>query len=163
MKKIILILFLFSIAEAKPKKAQKIKNLENALRACVSSKEVLSDTLYIEIDKEPTRKEIKAEIKCNKVKSKHEVEKAKIEAKKEIVLAKQETKSNKSDNKTEVKTSVVFQFFSTLKRGITSLTLGQMFGSGKGLAGMASVLAPLVAMVEKFKPLTKLLSIFKSK
>jgi hypothetical protein len=163
MKKLILILFLFSIAEAKPKKAQKIKNLENALRACVSSKEVLSDTLYVEIEKEPTRKEIKAEIKCNKVKSKHEFEKAKIEAKKEIVLAKQETKSNKSDNKTEVKTSVVFQFFSTLKRGITSLTLGQMFGSGKGLAGMASVLAPLVAMVEKFKPLTKLLSIFKSK
>jgi hypothetical protein len=156
MKKLILILFLFSIAQAKPKKAQKIKNLENALRACVSSKEVLSDTLYIEIDKEPTRKEIKAEIKCNKVKSKHEVEKAKIEAKKEIVLAKQETKSNKTEQKQKTKRNFVFQFFSSIKRIITSLTMGQLLGGGGGVAG-------LVAMVEKFKPLTKLLSVFKSK
>ena len=103
MKKIILILFLFSIAQAKPKKAQKIKNLENALRACLSTKEVLTDTIHIQIEKEPTRKEIKAEIKCNKVKSKHEIEKVKIEAKKEIVLAKQEVKTNKTERKQKTK------------------------------------------------------------
>ena len=154
MKKLILILFLFSIAQAKPNKAQKIKNLENALRTCLSNKEVLSDTIHIEIEKEPTRKEIKAEIKCNKVKSKHEVEKVKIEAKKAIVLAKQEVKTNKTEQKQKTKRNFVFQFFSSIKRIITSLTMGQLIGGGSGVAG-------LVAMVEKYKPLSKLLSIFK--
>lgn len=156
MKKLIFILFLFSIAKAKPNKAQKIKNLESALRACVSAKEVLSDTLYIEIEKEPTRKEIKAE----KVKSKHEVQKVKIEAKKEIILSKKEVKTNKTEQKQKTKRNFFFQFFQTIRTFIGSLTMGQIFGGGAGAAG---ALTTAGLFFEKYKPLSRIFGFLNKK
>ena len=160
MRKLIFIIFLFSIAQAKPNKAQKIKNLENALRACISNKEVLSDTLYMEIHKEPTRKEMKAEIKCNKVKSKHEVQKAKIEAKKAIVLAKKEVKTNKTEQKQKTKRNFFFQFFQTIRTFIGSLTMGQIFGGGAGAAG---ALTTAGLFFKKYKPLSRIFGFLNKK
>ena len=88
MKKLLLIILLFGTSQAqvnKKKLRSNIKDCENALSACLSAKDTISNTIYIYTAKEA-------------VKVAKQVEKTKRKVKV------QETKQNKNNNKTDVKT-----------------------------------------------------------
>ena len=148
MKKLLLIILLFGVSQAQVNKKKLRNNLhdcENALSACLNAKDTISDTIYVYSGKDA----VKVAKKVEKTKRKVKV---------------QETKQNKSNNKTErneqnekTKRNFVFQFFTSIKRIITSLTLGQQFAGAGGIATLYT------AFVEKYKPFSKLFSIFKSK
>jgi len=140
MKKAILIILLFGTSQAQVNKKKLRSNLhdcERVLSACLSAKDTISDTIYIY-----SAKEAQAPKKALKTKRKIE----KIHAKTEKQKEKQKTKRN-----------FVFQFFTSIKRIITSLTLGQQFAGGGGIAALYT------AFVEKYKPFSKLFSVFKNK
>jgi hypothetical protein len=114
MKKLILIILLFSVSQAQVNKKKLRNNLhdcENALSACLSAKDTISDTIYIYSAKEA-------------VKVAKQVEKTKRKVKV------QETKQNKSNNKTEVKTDWFLNLMQGLTRITAILTAGSFVGGG---------------------------------
>ena len=114
MKKLILIILLFGVSQAqvnKKKLRSNIKDCENALSACLSAKDTISDTIYIYSAKEA-------------VKVAKQVEKTKRKVKV------QETKQNKSNNKTDVKTDWFLNLMQGMTRMTAILTAGGFVGGG---------------------------------
>ena len=114
MKKLILIILLFGVSQAqvnKKKLRSNIKDCENALSACLSAKDTISDTIYIYSAKEA-------------VKVAKQVEKTKRKVKV------QETKQNKSNNKTDVKTDWFLNLMQGMTRMTAILTAGGFIGGG---------------------------------
>ena len=114
MKKLILIILLFSVSQAqvnKKKLRSNIKDCENALSACLSAQNITSDTIYIYTAKEA-------------VKVAKQVEKTKRKVKV------QETKQNKSNNKTDVKTDWFLNLMQGMTRMTAILTAGGFVGGG---------------------------------
>jgi len=114
MKKLILIILLFSVSQAQVNKKKLRNNLndcENALSACLSAKDTISDTIYIYSAKEA-------------VKVAKQVEKTKRKVKV------QETKQNKSNNKTDVKTDWFLNLMQGMTRMTAILTAGGFIGGG---------------------------------
>ena len=114
MKKLILIILLFGVSQAQVNKKKLRSNLhdcENALSACLSAKDTISDTIYIYSAKEA-------------VKVAKQVEKTKRKVKV------QETKQNKSNNKTDVKTDWFLNLMQGMTRMTAILTAGGFVGGG---------------------------------
>jgi hypothetical protein len=114
MKKLLLIILLFGVSQAqvnKKKLRSNIKDCENALSACLSAKDTISDTIYIYTAKEA-------------VKVAKQVEKTKRKVKV------QETKQNKSNNKTDVKTDWFLNLMQGMTRMTAILTAGGFIGGG---------------------------------
>ena len=114
MKKLILIILLFGVSQAQVNKKKLRNNLhdcENALSACLSTKDTISDTIYVYSGKEA-------------VKVAKQVEKTKRKVKV------QETKQNKSNNKTDVKTDWFLNLMQSMTRITAILTAGGFIGSG---------------------------------
>jgi hypothetical protein len=114
MKKLILIILLFGVSQAQVNKKKLRSNLhdcENALSACLSAKDTISDTIYIYSSKEA-------------VKVAKQVEKTKRKVKV------QETKQNKSNNKTDVKTDWFLNLMQSMTRMTAILTAGGFIGGG---------------------------------
>ncbi len=114
MKKLILIILLFSISQAQVNKKKLRNNLhdcQNALSACLSAQNIASDTIYIYSSKQA-------------VKVAKQVEKTKRKVKF------QETKQNKSNNKTDVKTDWFLNLMQGLTRMTAILTAGGFVGGG---------------------------------
>jgi hypothetical protein len=114
MKKVLLIILLFGVSQAqvnKKKMRSNIKDCENALSACLSAKDTISDTIYIYSAKEA-------------VKVAKQVEKTKRKVKV------QETKQNKSNNKTDVKTDWFLNLMQGMTRITAILTAGGFVGGG---------------------------------
>jgi len=114
MKKLILIILLFGVSQAQVNKKKLRSNLhdcENALSACLSAKDTISDTIYIYSSKEA-------------VKVAKQVEKTKRKVKV------QETKQNKSNNKTDVKTDWFLNLMQGMTRITAILTAGGFIGGG---------------------------------
>ena len=150
MKKLIIILFLFSTTFAATK-----KTLKERLHECQTSKTYI-DTIYLSIEPQTPKKAAKISKQVEKTKRlelKELTEREKIAASKELKQAKKETKQNRSNNKKETKTNFVFKFFSTIKHFIWNMSISQALGG----AGYSSL---LLLIGEKFKIFTKL-GIFK--
>jgi hypothetical protein len=114
MKKLIMIILLFGVSQAQVNKKKLRSNLhdcENALSACLSAKDTISDTIYIYSSKEA-------------VKVAKQVEKTKRKVKV------QETKQNKSNNKTDVKTDWFLNLMQSMTRMTAILTAGGFIGGG---------------------------------
>ena len=114
MKKLLLIILLFSVSQAQVNKKKLRNNLhdcENALSACLSAQNITSDTIYIYTAKEA-------------VKVAKQVEKTKRKVKV------QETKQNKSNNKTDVKTDWFLNLMQGMTRITAILTAGGFVGGG---------------------------------
>ena len=114
MKKLLLIILLFGVSQAQVNKKKLRSNLhdcENALSACLSAKDTISDTIYIYSSKEA-------------VKVAKQVEKTKRKVKV------QETKQNKSNNKTDVKTDWFLNLMQGMTRMTAILTAGGFVGGG---------------------------------
>lgn len=114
MKKLILIILLFSVSQAQVNKKKLRNNLhdcENALLACLSAKDTISDTIFVYSGKEA-------------VKVAKQVEKTKRKVKV------QETKQNKSNNKTDVKTDWFLNLMQGMTRITAILTAGGFVGGG---------------------------------
>ena len=120
----------------------------------------INDTIVVVERIIPTRKSIKAKKK-----------QAKIEAKKDIIIEKEKTKQVRSDNKgkkgitkveerNKTKRNVVFQLFSSIKVFLRGLTIGQILGGGSGVAGL---MATLMGMGEKLKPMEWIQSLLSKK
>jgi hypothetical protein len=141
MKKAILIILLFGTSQAQVNKKKLRSNLhdcESALSACLSAKDTIGDTIYIYTAKEA----VKVAKQAEKTKRK---------------LSKHDNKTERKEQSEKTKRNFVFQFFTSIKRIITSLTLGQQFAGGGGIAALYT------AFVEKYKPFSKLFSVFKNK
>jgi hypothetical protein len=114
MKKIILIILLFGVSQAQVNKKKLRNNLhdcESALLACLSSKDTISDTIFVYSAKEA-------------VKVAKQVEKTKRKVKV------QETKQNKNNNKTDVKTDWFLNLMQGMTRMTAILTAGGFVGGG---------------------------------
>ena len=114
MKKLLLIILLFSVSQAQVNKKKLRNNLhdcENALSSCLSAQNITSDTIYIYTAKEA-------------VKVAKQVEKTKRKVKV------QETKQNKSNNKTDVKTDWFLNLMQGMTRMTAILTAGGFVGGG---------------------------------
>jgi hypothetical protein len=125
MKRAITILMLFSVAYATPR--TRLRDCEEALQKMTLSKVIIADTTYITERCEATRKDVKIAKQSEKTKrrglitQKHEAL-AEIKAIKAI---------EKSDNKVEVKTSVVYQI-GTFAKGATRAFIILIISSGAG-------------------------------
>jgi len=109
-----MIILLFGVSQAQVNKKKLRSNLhdcENALSACLSAKDTISDTIYIYSSKEA-------------VKVAKQVEKTKRKVKV------QETKQNKSNNKTDVKTDWFLNLMQSMTRMTAILTAGGFIGGG---------------------------------
>ena len=114
MKKAILIILLFGVSQAqvnKKKLRSNIKDCENALSACLSAKDTISDTIYLYSGKDAVKVAKKVEKTKRKVKL-------------------QETKQNKSNNKTDVKTDWFLNLMQGMTRMTAILTAGGFVGGG---------------------------------
>jgi len=114
MKKLLLIILLFGVSQAqvnKKKLRSNIKDCENALSACLTTKDTVNDTIYVYTAKEA-------------VKVAKQVEKTKRKVKV------QETKQNKSNNKTDVKTDWFLNLMQGMTRMTAILTAGGFIGGG---------------------------------
>ena len=114
MKKLILIILLFGVSQAQVNKKKLRSNLhdcENALSACLSAKDTISDTIFVYSSKEA-------------VKVAKQVEKTKRKVKV------QETKQNKNNNKTDVKTDWFLNLMQGMTRITAILTAGGFVGGG---------------------------------
>jgi hypothetical protein len=114
MKKLLLIILLFGVSQAQVNKKKLRSNLhdcENALSACLSAKDTISDTIYVYSGKEA-------------VKVAKQVEKTKRKVKV------QETKQNKNNNKTDVKTDWFLNLIQGMTRITAILTAGGFVGGG---------------------------------
>ena len=114
MKKLLLIILLFSVSQAQVNKKKLRNNLhdcENALSACLSAKDTISDTIYLYSGKDA----VKVAKKVEKTKRKLKV---------------QETKQNKNNNKTEVKTDWFLNLMQGMTRMTAILTAGGFIGGG---------------------------------
>ena len=114
MKKLLLIILLFGVSQAQVNKKKLRSNLhdcENALSACLSAKDTISDTIYLYSGKEA----VKVAKKVEKTKRKVKV---------------QETKQNKNNNKTEVKTDWFLNLMQGMTRMTAILTAGGFVGGG---------------------------------
>jgi hypothetical protein len=114
MKKLILIIFLFSVSQAQVNKKKLRNNLhdcESALLACLSEKDTISDTIFVYSGKEA----LKVAKQVEKTKRKVKV---------------QETKQNKSNNKTDVKTDWFLNLMQGMTRMTAILTAGGFVGGG---------------------------------
>ena len=114
MKKLLLIILLFSVSQAQVNKKKLRSNLhdcENALSACLSAKDTLSDTIYVYSGKDA----VKVAKKVEKTKRKVKV---------------QETKQNKNNNKAEVKTDWFLNLMQGMTRMTAILTAGGFIGGG---------------------------------
>lgn len=146
MKHIIITLALLSsitFAHAGLKKQRELKNevnnCENALKVCLSSKDVVHDTIFIYSGKQA----VKVAKQSEKTKRK---------------LSKQENKTSRNNQDEKTKRNFVFQLFQTIRTFIGSLTLGQLFGGGAGASGL---IVAIGGFFEKYRPLTKFASLFK--
>ena len=114
MKKLLLIILLFGVSQAqvnKNKLRSNIKDCERALSACLSTKDTISDTIYIYSAKEAAKVAKQVEKTKRKVKV-------------------QETKQNKSNNKTDVKTDWFLNLMQGMTRMTAILTAGGFVGGG---------------------------------
>ena len=114
MKKLLLIILLFGVSQAqvnKKKLRSNIKDCENALSACLSAKDTISDTIYVYSGKDA----VKVAKKVEKTKRKVKV---------------QETKQNKNNNKTDVKTDWFLNLMQGMTRMTAILTAGGFVGGG---------------------------------
>lgn len=114
MKKLLLIILLFGVSQAQVNKKKLRNNLhdcENALSACLSAKDTISDTIYVYSGKEA----VKVAKKVEKTKRKVKV---------------QETKQNKNNNKTDVKTDWFLNLMQGMTRITAILTAGGFIGGG---------------------------------
>ena len=114
MKKLLLIILLFGVSQAQVNKKKLRNNLhdcENALSACLSAKDTISDTIYLYSGKDA----VKVAKKVEKTKRKVKV---------------QETKQNKNNNKTDVKTDWFLNLMQGMTRITAILTAGGLFGGG---------------------------------
>lgn len=114
MKKLLLIILLFSVSQAQVNKKKLRSNLhdcENALSACLSAKDTISDTIYLYSGKDA----VKVAKKVEKTKRKVKV---------------QETKQNKNNNKTDVKTDWFLNLMQGMTRMTAILTAGGFIGGG---------------------------------
>ena len=114
MKKILLIILLFSVSQAQVNKKKLRNNLhdcENALSACLSAKDTISDTIYVYSGKDA----VKVAKKVEKTKRKVKV---------------QETKQNKNNNKADVKTDWFLNLMQGMTRMTAILTAGGLLGGG---------------------------------
>ena len=114
MKKLLLIILLFGVSQAQVNKKKLRNNLhdcENALSACLSAKDTISDTIYLYSGKDA----VKVAKKVEKTKRKVKV---------------QETKQNKNNNKTDVKTDWFLNLMQGMTRMTAILTAGGFIGSG---------------------------------
>ena len=114
MKKLLLIVLLFSVSQAqvnKKKLRSNIKDCENALSACLSAKDTISDTIYLYSGKDA----VKVAKKVEKTKRKVKI---------------QETKQNKNNNKAEVKTDWFLNLMQGMTRMTAILTAGGFIGGG---------------------------------
>lgn len=114
MKKLLLIILLFGVSQAQVNKKKLRSNLhdcENALSACLSAKDTISDTIYLYSGKDAVKVAKKVEKTKRKVKL-------------------QETKQNKNNNKTEVKTDWFLNLMQGMTRMTAILTAGGFIGGG---------------------------------
>ena len=114
MKKLLLIILLFSVSQAQVNKKKLRSNLhdcENALSACLNAKDTISDTIYLYSGKDA----VKVAKKVEKTKRKVKV---------------QETKQNKNNNKTDVKTDWFLNLMQGMTRMTAILTAGGFIGGG---------------------------------
>jgi hypothetical protein len=125
MKYTIIILMLFSVAYATPR--SRLRECEEALQKMILSKVIIADTTYATQRCEATKRDVKITKQSEKTKrrglitQKHEAI-AEIKAIKAI---------EKSDNKVEVKTSVVYQI-GTFAKGATRAFIILIISSGAG-------------------------------
>ena len=114
MKKLLLIILLFGVSQAQVNKKKLRNNLhdcENALSACLSAKDTISDTIYLYSGKDA----VKVAKKVEKTKRKVKV---------------QETKQNKNNNKADVKTDWFLNLMQGMTRMTAILTAGGFIGGG---------------------------------
>lgn len=114
MKKLLLIILLFGVSQAQVNKKKLRNNLhdcENALSACLSAKDTISDTIYLYSGKDA----VKVAKKVEKTKRKVKV---------------QETKQNKNNNKTDIKTDWFLNLMQGMTRMTAILTAGGFIGGG---------------------------------
>lgn len=114
MKKLLLIILLFGVSQAQVNKKKLRSNLhdcENALSACLSAKDTISDTIYVYSGKDA----VKVAKKVEKTKRKVKV---------------QETKQNKNNNKADVKTDWFLNLMQGMTRMTAILTAGGFIGGG---------------------------------
>ena len=151
MKKSITILLLFSLAFATPK--NKLKDCEIALQLCLQSPNLQRDTIYLHVPK-TSRKDVKiAKYQAKTERKESTNEKHQIIAELKTIKA-----IELSEDKVELKTSAVYQLGSSFKALLRGLNISQALGLGGGVLGG---LMGLFGFAEKFKPITKVLSLFK--
>jgi hypothetical protein len=129
MKKLLLIILLFGVSQAQVNKKKLRNNLhdcENALSACLSAKDTISDTIYIYSSKEAVRVAKQVEKTKRKVKA-------------------QETKQNKSNNKTDVKTDWFLNLMQGMTRMTAILTAGGFVGGGMVITKLLQALKTKVS------------------
>ena len=152
MKKISLIVLLFSITITSFAGIKKIKeqlsNCETVLKACLSTKELTTDTLFVYI--------INESVSVAKAKEKTKRKELTIDLKKKN----QERRQNKTKERNKTKRNIIFQFFTSLKFFFASLSLGEILGGGAGISGLLGIVG---VAFEKFQPITMFFKLFSKK
>jgi hypothetical protein len=123
--KAITILMLFSLVYATPR--SRLRDCEEALQKMMISKVIITDTIYLSQRCEATKRDVKITKQSEKTKRRGLITQ-KNEAIKEIKAIKA---IEKSDNKAEVKTSVVYQI-GTFAKGATRAFIILIISSGAG-------------------------------
>jgi len=168
MKKLILILFAFTMISATKKNLSKdledcrIENIE--LNAIITKMVSNNDNVTIEYPCDKSRKDVKlAKIEGNvDIKLDKEIERLKeallkCKSGSDLKLARVDRKKNNDQEKEKTKRNFVARFFGAIDKAIRGLTMGQLLGGFGGLSGV------LMMIGEKVKPLGFILSFFKRK
>ena len=125
MKRAMIIFMFFSVACATPR--SRLRECEEALYKMTLSKVIIADTAYVTERCEANRRDVKIAKQSEKTKRRGLITQ-KNEAIKEIKAIKA---IEKSDNKVEVKTSVVYQI-GTFAKGATRAFIILIISSGAG-------------------------------
>jgi len=128
--------FTFTFAQGKRKQ---LKICQEALKRCYCDNDIKVDTIVVYKGKQA--------VKINK-----QNEKTK---RKENT---QETKQKKTEQKNKTKRNFVFQFFSSIKSFIRSLTIGQLVAGGAGASGFITL---IMGFAEKHKPISSTIDLFR--
>lgn len=160
MKKLIIIVMLFNIANAATKKnlKEQLNDCEVALQKCLNSPDLYSSEPLPCVMNKNALKAIKQSEKTKRkaiASDKHTLVKE-LEVLKDVVKVENRTERKQSDNK--VKTNFVFQLFSSFKSFLRSLNISQALGLGGGVVGLGTT---LLGLGEKLKPIDKIVGLFK--
>ena len=153
------IMLLLALAVTASPCKKELRTTQEALQICLSGS---SDTIImyvkpkkaIKAQEKTERLYIESQTKIKALEAENERLRITVENKTKRKANKQTSKESKQEEKQKTKRNFVFQFFTTLKSFLRNLTVSQILGASGGVLG-------IIGMAEKFKPLTKVLGLFK--